>query len=64
MAIRETASNHAPWYIIPADDKWFARALIAKILKKSLQKLDLKPPGLTLEAMANLDLARVQLESE
>jgi len=63
-AIQQTATKNAPWYIIPADDKWFARALIAKIVKKSLQKLDLKPPGLTPDAKVKLDLARIQLQSE
>ena len=64
QTFKETAAKHAPWYIIPADDKCFARALIAKILKKSLQGLDVQPPQLTEEARANLELAKIQLQSQ
>jgi len=61
-AIQETASKSAPWYIIPADDKWFARALIAKILKKTLQGLDMHYPKLNDSALENLIVAKRKLE--
>lgn len=60
-AIAETASPYAPWYIVPADDKWFARALIAKILKKTLEGLELSYPKLSAEGQVKLAEARKQL---
>jgi len=60
-AIQNTASKEAPWHIIPADDKWFARALIAKILKKALQQLDMQYPKLDEKSLQNLKLAKIEL---
>jgi PPK2 family polyphosphate:nucleotide phosphotransferase len=44
--ISTTSTRYAPWYIIPADKKWFARMVISEIIIKTLQKLDLKYPEL------------------
>lgn len=44
-AIEETSTEHAPWYIIPADRKWFRNLTIASILVKTLKDLDLQPTG-------------------
>jgi len=46
MAIEETSTEQAPWYIIPADKKWHARLAISQILEEHLTKLDLKFPVL------------------
>jgi PPK2 family polyphosphate:nucleotide phosphotransferase len=46
-AIQETATEKAPWFMIPADDKWFARALIARILKEKISELDIHFPTLS-----------------
>lgn len=62
-AIRRTAAPHAPWYVIPADDKWFARALIARILKETLQGLDMHYPRLHPDALHRLEQARLELMS-
>jgi PPK2 family polyphosphate:nucleotide phosphotransferase len=43
-AIAATSTAHAPWYVIPADHKWFAHLLIAEILVQALDDLDLRPP--------------------
>ena len=45
--IRRTASTHAPWYVVPSDHKWFARAVIADVIVTTLEKLDLSVPKLT-----------------
>jgi PPK2 family polyphosphate:nucleotide phosphotransferase len=63
-AIRATNTEVAPWYIIPADDKWFARALIARILKYTMQRLDMKYPPITEADRLFLEEAKGILEKE
>jgi PPK2 family polyphosphate:nucleotide phosphotransferase len=63
-AIRATSTKHAPWYVVPADDKWFARAVVADILATTIQSLDLKYPEVTEAQRAALAGARKQLEAE
>lgn len=60
-AIAATARKNAPWYIIPADDKWYARALIARVLKDNLQALDIKYPKLDEQALEGLKQSRIAL---
>ena len=43
-AIRATATPHAPWYVVPADNKWFTRLVVAGALALALQELDLHYP--------------------
>jgi PPK2 family polyphosphate:nucleotide phosphotransferase len=43
-AISETSTDYAPWYVVPADRKWYRDAAIARVLVKTLEKLDLKYP--------------------
>ncbi|MBL8863817.1 MAG: polyphosphate kinase 2 family protein [Planctomycetes bacterium] len=63
-AIRRTAAPHAPWYVVPADKKWFTRLVVARALVDALERLDLDLPPLTPERLAELAAARVELESE
>lgn len=64
-AIQKTTKPHAPWYIIPADDKRVARVIVASILLKTLKKYkDIKEPELEEEIKANIELYKKQLESE
>lgn len=44
-AIDKTDTDHAPWYLIPADHKWFARLAISELLIAALEKLDLDWPS-------------------
>ena len=60
-AIQNTSQKNAPWYVIPADDKWFARALIARVLKETLQELNLKYPKLNGVSETMLADAKKQL---
>jgi polyphosphate kinase 2 (PPK2 family) len=61
-AINKTAKEHAPWFIIPADDKEMARVIVAKIIWEELQKLtDIKEPELDPKVKANIDLYKEQL---
>ena len=59
--IRITSKPWAPWYVIPADDKPFMHYSVAKILKKSLQNLDLKYPAPDAATRKHLVQARTQL---
>src|SRR5499427_7458592 len=42
--IRETATEHAPWYVVPADNKWFTRVVVAAAVIDALASLDLAYP--------------------
>ncbi|WP_316820098.1 polyphosphate kinase 2 family protein [Pedobacter gandavensis] len=55
QAINETATEQAPWYVIPADKKWYARLLISQILEQHLKEMDLKFPVLAEEETAKLE---------
>lgn len=56
-----TSTEEAPWYVIPADRKWFARAAIADIIARRIADLELEPPRLSDEQRAELDAARKEL---
>jgi PPK2 family polyphosphate:nucleotide phosphotransferase len=64
-AINKTSEPHAPWYVIPADDKATARYLVAKTLYEVLsQYTDIREPDLDPEIKANLKEYIDQLKSE
>jgi PPK2 family polyphosphate:nucleotide phosphotransferase len=61
-AINKTSKPHAPWFIIPADDKEMARVIVAKIIWEEMQKLtDVKEPELDDKIKANFNIYREQL---
>lgn len=62
--IAHTASQHAPWYVVPADNKWFTRLVVSHAVVNALQGMDLKYPKLNRAARAALAQARKQLENE
>ncbi|MBX7184128.1 MAG: polyphosphate kinase 2 family protein [Vicinamibacteria bacterium] len=59
-----TSTTYAPWHIIPADHKWFARLAVADIIIDTLRSMKLHYPKLSKEARAGLDAAKQTLESE
>lgn len=63
-AISETSKEHAPWFIIPADDKWYARLAIAAIIYREFGKLKLSYPTVTDSQKAELQKARLHLMAE
>jgi polyphosphate kinase 2 (PPK2 family) len=63
-AINSTSTKWAPWYIIPADHKWVARALVAEVLITAIRKLHLTVPAVTAEQRRALAEARRQLMRE
>ena len=62
--MRETSTEHAPWYIIPADDKWYARLAIASVIHREFSKLDLHYPVVSEAQKEELQKARLQLMGE
>jgi PPK2 family polyphosphate:nucleotide phosphotransferase len=63
-AIRATAAPHAPWYVVPADAKWYTRLLVAAAIILELEKLGLHYPEVTEKQRAELAEARRLLEAE
>jgi PPK2 family polyphosphate:nucleotide phosphotransferase len=64
-AINKTSKPHAPWFVIPADDKEMARCIVAEILLSELEKYtDIEMPELDEKVQANIALYREQLEKE
>jgi hypothetical protein len=62
--IRETATPHAPWIVVPADKKWFARLVVAAAVADAMEKLDLEYPKVSDAQKKELAAARKVLESE
>ena len=62
--IRHTATRHAPWYVIPADNKWYSRIVIAAAIIDTLRKLDLRWPSVNPSEQAALKRARAELVKE
>ena len=60
--IRNTATEHAPWYVIPADNKWFTRLAVAAAVVDTMEGLDLAYPEVDAEMQQRLKAARVELE--
>ena len=60
-AISNTATKHAPWYVVPADHKWFTRLVVAQVIVDELKKMDLHFPKLTGDQKKSLEAARKQL---
>lgn len=63
-AIRETTRDYAPWFVIPADDKWFARVAAIQIIINALESMKLEYPRLSEADAKALQEAKKQLENE
>jgi len=63
-ALTATSTKRAPWYVIPADRKYVARALVADIVTTAIKDLDLKFPKVSAEKLAKLAAIREQLENK
>ncbi len=59
-----TSTAYAPWHVIPADHKWFARLAVADIVIDTLRSMKLHYPKLSKETRAGLEAAKQSLESE
>ena len=63
-AIRATASEHAPWFVVPADNKWFTRLVVAAAIVDALERLDLTYPKVDEAKLQALAAARKALAAE
>ena len=61
--IRNTATKHAPWYVVPADNKWFTRLVISTVIVDALESLDLAYPRVDEGKLKELKAARKLLEA-
>ncbi|HET8783902.1 MAG TPA: polyphosphate kinase 2 family protein [Pyrinomonadaceae bacterium] len=61
QTVRHTATEHAPWYVVPADKKWFTRLVVASTIVQRLSALDLSYPKLSKDEQQQLKAAREAL---
>jgi PPK2 family polyphosphate:nucleotide phosphotransferase len=62
--IRHTATKEAPWYVVPADNKWFTRLAVGGAIINALASLDLKYPDVGPEQLRELAETQIALEKE
>lgn len=62
--IRHTATKHSPWYVIPADNKWFTRLVVAAVIVETLESLKLQYPKVSAEQRKALQAARKELNGK
>ncbi len=62
--LNNTSSPHAPWYIIPADHKWFTRLAVTAVISDTLDRLRLSYPSVSSEDMKALLAAKEEMEGE
>ena len=63
-AIRATATQHAPWYVVPADNKWYMRLVVVAAIVQALEEWHLAYPKVGKEKKRELARARAELEQE
>lgn len=63
-AIQYTSSKHAPWYVVPADNKWFTRLVVASAVVETLEELQLRYPKVPAARRGELRAARKSLEGK
>ncbi len=62
-AIEATSTKYAPWYVIPADKKWFTRLAVSEVIVETLESMDLHYPAVTKAHKADLAEAKKVLEN-
>lgn len=63
-AIEKTSTSNAPWFIIPANPKWYTRLVIATIIYAQFEQLNLKYPEVSAEVKEELQAMKAELESQ
>ena len=63
-AIRATASKQTPWYVVPADNKWFTRLVVAAAIVEAVEELNLTYPKVDVEKKKELAAARAELADQ
>jgi polyphosphate kinase 2 (PPK2 family) len=64
QAIRATATPHAPWYVVPADNKWYLRLVVVAAVVQALEEMDLAYPRVGEDKEHELVAARALLDQE
>ena len=64
MRSAATASKHAPWYVVPADNKWFTRVVVAAAVADTMRQLKLRYPVVDAPKRKELAEARAELAKE
>ena len=62
--IRSTSTEHAPWFVVPADRKWFTRLIVSAVIIDAIQSLDPRFPEVDAAVRAEYKKVKAQLESE
>lgn len=62
--VRHTATRHAPWYVVPADHKWFTRLVVVDAITEAMEDLDLAFPVVAPAQRDAMKAARATLERE
>ncbi len=62
--LKHTSHDFAPWYVIPADKKWFMRTAVCRIIVDQMEKLDLAYPDAGPSHLQDIERARIILENE
>lgn len=62
--IRHTSSRHAPWYVVPADNKWFTRLVVGAAVIEAMEEMDVAFPTMDRDKQKELAAARAALERE
>lgn len=62
--IQETSTENSPWYVVPADKKWFTRAYVSQVVLETLREMDPQIPELAKEEQENLQHWREVLEAQ
>lgn len=62
--IANTATKHAPWFVVPADNKWFTRLVVAGAIAEALEEMNLSYPKVTGEKLEELMKAKAELEGK
>lgn len=60
-AIQKTATSHAPWFIVPANNKWFARLVVVELMIAELEKMKMVAPPPNSEVVDSLNLLKKEL---
>lgn len=63
-AISKTSTEYAPWYVIPADQKWFSRVAAIQIIIDKLEEMNLQYPELSAKEKSALEDSKIKLENE
>ena len=62
--INETGTPESPWYVIPADQKWYARYLVSEAILKAMEEIDPQYPEMSDEDKANIPAYKEALLNE